>query len=94
MQMKAQILAQSLIDEECRQQSSRNAEHEWPLNLSSSSSPMNNYNMNMSPQSSFDQIQSRADELMAFQVAGRKRHSQTDSSELQALALRMMKNQN
>ncbi|KAI3449747.1 hypothetical protein Pfo_006412 [Paulownia fortunei] len=104
MQMKAQ-LAQNLID-----QSSRNAENQSPSSMAAGfgSSPFpslpNYINYSISPQGSFDsidginagqllEIQSR-DEVVSFQPYSKKRPSQTDLSELQALALRMMKNEN
>ncbi|KAL6499543.1 hypothetical protein OROGR_027453 [Orobanche gracilis] len=65
---------------------------------------MNQYS-NISPQSSLDsindhginamqEIESRDDQLANYQNYSKKRPSQTDLSELQALALRMMKNDN
>ncbi|XP_057781260.1 LOB domain-containing protein 16 [Salvia miltiorrhiza] len=89
MQAKAQ-LAQNLMD----QSSSRNADQtQW------NSFPVPNYGnyySNISPQSSLDSIdshlQSRDD--AAFQhYYTKKRPSQTDLTDLQALALRMMNNQ-
>lgn len=105
VQAKAQ-LAQNMIDH----QSSRNAENQWVNNsgaaglMGSSSPPFAAANHNYySPQSSLDsindgiqEIQScRSDDEAMFQHYSKKmRPSQTDLSELQALAFRMMNNPN
>ncbi|KAL8523097.1 hypothetical protein ACS0TY_013169 [Phlomoides rotata] len=104
MQAKAQ-LAQNLIDQST---SSRNQEnHQWNVShgIGSSSSaafPVANYAnfyANISPQSSLDSIEHQEIEESCsrdatFQPYSKKRPSQTDLGELQALAFRMMKNEN
>ncbi|KAF5930483.1 hypothetical protein HYC85_031356 [Camellia sinensis] len=98
MQVKSQ-LAQNVID-------SRNAESQWPGNNMVGMPAFQTYpncmNSSISAQSSLEsivhgidgmgmqEIQSR-DEL-SFQPYSKKRPSQTDLGELQALALRMMRN--
>lgn len=106
MQAKAQ-LAQNLIDQSSR--NAENQWISPGMGLSSPIPVLPNYMnyySNISPQSSLDsiehhsdgitgmlEIQSR-DEVATFQPYSKKRPSQTDLSELQALALRMMKNEN
>ncbi|KAH6798623.1 lateral organ boundaries-domain 16 [Perilla frutescens var. frutescens] len=98
MQAKAQ-LAQNLIEH-----SSRNAESQWISGggIGSSSPPPlipvpNYYANNISPQSSLDsindgqEIESRDEAFHHHHHYSKKRPSQTDLSELQALAFRMMK---
>ncbi|KAK4408133.1 LOB domain-containing protein 16 [Sesamum angolense] len=100
-QVKAQ-LAQTLMD-----QSSRNAENLWPGSMGPGpTGPLpfpgsfpDHMNSNSVEHHSdgihqgMQETDSR-DDLLTFQAYSRKRPSQTDLSELQALAFRMMKNEN
>uniref|UniRef100_A0A5B7B908 Putative Lateral organ boundaries-domain 16 n=1 Tax=Davidia involucrata TaxID=16924 RepID=A0A5B7B908_DAVIN len=97
MQVKAQM-TQNLID-------SGNVENQWAGNMGAggmqSFPAYQSYMNSVSPQSSLEsidgmgmqEIQSRSDELSLIQPAySKKRLSQNDLGELQALALRMMRN--
>ncbi|CAK9150024.1 unnamed protein product [Ilex paraguariensis] len=92
MQMKAQ-LAQSLID-------SKTAENQWPGNMAGMASFPNfpAYLNSISTPSSLDHINGgegmreiRSRDEQSFQSYAKKRPSQTDLGELQALAFRMMR---
>ncbi|KAK6940698.1 Lateral organ boundaries, LOB [Dillenia turbinata] len=100
MQVKAQ-LAQNYVD-------SRSVEHQWPANLGGMHSSYPNHlpsHMNsFSPQSSLEsldysndgmgmqEIESCRDDFSFQQPCAKRRSSQADLSELQELALRMMRN--
>ncbi|CDP03724.1 unnamed protein product [Coffea canephora] len=101
MQARAQ-LAHTMID------SSRSAENHWPNNMAAMGpfQTYPTYANSISPQSSICSLESidpssdgigvqemmRGLDDISFQAYARKRPSQTDLGELQALALRMMKN--
>ncbi|KAL0459428.1 UNVERIFIED_CONTAM: LOB domain-containing protein 16 [Sesamum latifolium] len=96
MQVRAQ-LARNTIDE-----SSRNVEiNEWAMSSVAGgiigSSPVTtlNYNVNCNSMSSHQSMMRDHEELVSFhQPYGKKRPPQTDLTELQELALAMIKNQN
>ncbi|KAL0383595.1 UNVERIFIED_CONTAM: LOB domain-containing protein 16 [Sesamum calycinum] len=98
MQVKAQLLARNLIDEP-----SRHVEmNEWPVMSSVAggtigSSPVTtlNYNVTYDSISSQQSMMRDHEEVVSFhQPYSKKRPPQTDLTELQQLALAMIKNQN
>ncbi|CAK9140648.1 unnamed protein product [Ilex paraguariensis] len=97
MQLKAQ-LAQNLIDS-----SRNNPENQWPAgNIMAGMASFPAYLNSISPQSSVESIEHNNEGMgvqeiqirdeLSFQPYSKRRPSQTDLGELQALALRMMRN--